>query len=120
MSALLRGGISFATPTSDQPPAASGHRFALADRPDEEWLEWTPALRVTSPHSIRNIKTFSAADQIPEPLRASVAWTVERGLTQWWSKRETQSAWMLPTPVGLIGPWDVLSKLTLENLQDQP
>jgi paraquat-inducible protein B len=41
---ILAGGISFATPTKAGDPVASGHRFTLEPKPDDDWLDWSPDL----------------------------------------------------------------------------
>jgi paraquat-inducible protein B len=40
----ITGGIAFATPTKAADPAAEGARFELAEKPEAEWLEWSPVL----------------------------------------------------------------------------
>ncbi len=44
LSAILTGGVAFATPTKPGEAVANGARFQLADRPEEAWLKWSPAL----------------------------------------------------------------------------
>lgn len=44
-AALIRGGVSFATPNDAGAPVASGHRFDLADKLEDSWLKWKPALQ---------------------------------------------------------------------------
>ncbi|GGW79805.1 MlaD family protein [Alteromonas halophila] len=41
---LLNGGLSFATPAEFGKRASPGARFSLAQDPDEEWKNWTPAI----------------------------------------------------------------------------
>jgi paraquat-inducible protein B len=43
-AALLRGGISFATPTDAGSAAANGDRFRMADKFDDAWLRWKPSV----------------------------------------------------------------------------
>jgi paraquat-inducible protein B len=44
LETVLAGGIAFATPTKYGEAVESGHRFALDDRVDSEWLKWEPVL----------------------------------------------------------------------------
>lgn len=43
LQSLVEGGISVATPTKPGAKVASGHRFSMADKHEEEWLQWRPA-----------------------------------------------------------------------------
>jgi paraquat-inducible protein B len=43
-AALLRGGLSVATPNAPGPAVVEGSRFLLAERFDDDWLKWRPAL----------------------------------------------------------------------------
>ena len=43
-AALIRGGVSLATPNEPGARVNSGHRFDLADKLDDSWLKWKPAL----------------------------------------------------------------------------
>jgi paraquat-inducible protein B len=44
LTAILRGGIALATPEKPEagPAVSAGHRFALHDDPEEQWLQWNP------------------------------------------------------------------------------
>jgi paraquat-inducible protein B len=42
---LLRGGISFATPTEAGPLAKEGERFDLYSQPEDDWHEWAPIMK---------------------------------------------------------------------------
>jgi len=44
VEALFSGGIGFASPSGDTPPAEPGARFPLAPRAEPGWLEWEPGL----------------------------------------------------------------------------
>ena len=47
--ALMKGGIAFATPEdAGAPPACSGTIFVLHDKPEKEWLAWTPKISIPS------------------------------------------------------------------------
>jgi len=46
LSSIMQGGIALATPDKDKigVPVATGHRFKLHDKPQPEWLDWTPGI----------------------------------------------------------------------------
>jgi paraquat-inducible protein B len=47
LRSLVAGGIAFATPSEDSPAAKDGALFVLHDKPDKEWLTWTPKIAIT-------------------------------------------------------------------------
>jgi paraquat-inducible protein B len=47
LRALLTGGIAFATPEDPKsPPVKDGTTFILHDKPQKEWLEWSPKIPI--------------------------------------------------------------------------
>ncbi len=40
----MKGGIAFATPDNEQVgnQAVAGQHFSLYDKPEKEWLDWSP------------------------------------------------------------------------------
>jgi paraquat-inducible protein B len=44
IESLVRGAVAFATPDRPGDPVRTGHRFELADEPEDRWLGWDPAL----------------------------------------------------------------------------
>jgi paraquat-inducible protein B len=44
LRSLVAGGIAFATPEGDTPPARDGALFVLHDKPQKEWLTWAPKI----------------------------------------------------------------------------
>jgi len=46
LSALLRGGIAFATPKDGGAPARTGAVYALHKEPKKEWQSWAPHIRL--------------------------------------------------------------------------
>lgn len=48
LSAILSGGVAFATPPNDQmgAPAASGAVFKLFDEPEDDWSKWSPTIQL--------------------------------------------------------------------------
>ncbi|MGQ0615297.1 MAG: MlaD family protein [Planctomycetaceae bacterium] len=97
LAALLEGGIALATPDSPGRPVSTGHRFALAEKPEEAWLKWKPALPVGS-------RVLPDGLAPPLLLRATTSRTGGR----LWSRTRQVSGWLLPTPRGLLGPEEML------------
>ena len=98
LEGLLSGGVTFATPPEAGDPVRTGHRFMLASEPDEEWLEWEPAILVGSVH-------LPAGAALPEPLRAKMAWREGR----FFKSDEMRQGWVLLADGGLLGPADLLT-----------
>ena len=92
---LLAGGIALATPSRPGARAVAGQRFELASEPEEEWLEWRPALPLGG---------SGALGPTPELVRVQLSWVEGRLL----SRERARSGWLLPTPKGLVGPADLL------------
>ncbi len=44
LRSLAVGGVAFATPEAGGPPAKAGTIFVLHERPEKEWLTWTPKI----------------------------------------------------------------------------
>lgn len=93
---LIEGGVSMATPDEPGEPVHTGHRFRLAPKADDDWLEWRPAMAVgaallppgTSPPDMQRI-------------------TASRRMGLFKRTRQL-SGWALATAEGLIGPSDLL------------
>lgn len=47
-TALLEGGIDFATPDTRQKQAEDGTAFRLYDKPKDVWLTWSPAIKLAA------------------------------------------------------------------------
>lgn len=47
LRSLVAGGIAFATPSPSSPPVKDGAIFPLHEKPQKEWLEWTPKIPVS-------------------------------------------------------------------------
>ncbi|WP_028580293.1 MlaD family protein [Desulfogranum japonicum] len=67
MEALLKGGISLATPEYEKMgmPAKNGDHFTLADKAEEQWLAWQPILPPPAEESTQK-KTLGHEDTINE------------------------------------------------------
>jgi hypothetical protein len=91
----LRGRVEFAVPAQPGSEAKNGTRFVLADKPEQEWLTWAPALTVA-----RTELGFKR----PPQERAVLAWTT----TSWFrTKNLTKTGWLLPVKEGYLGPRDL-------------
>jgi paraquat-inducible protein B len=97
IAALLEGGVAMSTPTNAGGPVSTGHRFSLYDNPEDEWLQWQPALAVGS-----DVLPDGAGR--PTPLRAVVV----RDGGHFWSRTHRDPFWLLPTQFGLLGPADAM------------
>jgi len=96
LETLFTGGIAFATPEEAAGPAFTGQHFALAKAPEDEWLEWRPALAAGPSEA-------GLALSLPTPERAQL--TFESGL---FNRDHRRRAWVLWTSKGLLGPSDVV------------
>ncbi|MCB9897176.1 MAG: MCE family protein [Planctomycetes bacterium] len=97
LEALLTGGIALACPPGQQPAVRTGHRFALATEPNDEWLAWDPA--VSLGHSL-----LPEGAPLVRPERAALVWTAGR----LFSGEERREGWLVPVPSGVLGPADML------------
>ncbi|MCP3904926.1 MAG: MCE family protein [Planctomycetes bacterium] len=100
LEALLAGSVAVATPPPDEAGGhvLTGHRFSLAEKADDEWLEWAPQIAVGS-------SLLPPGAMLPQPLRATIRW--KQGLL--FKKRRSLGGWVLQTTNGLLGPTDLLS-----------
>ncbi|MHC5114498.1 MAG: MlaD family protein [Planctomycetota bacterium] len=100
LEALLAGAVAIATPPPDEAGDAvlTGHRFALVEEPEDEWLEWSPQIAVGS-------SLLPAGAMLPQPLRATIRW--KQGFLI--KKARSQGGWVLQTADGLLGPTDLLT-----------
>jgi hypothetical protein len=98
LEAMLMGGVSLATPPGAGPVVSTGHRFALHDEADSDWLEWEPALVVG--HSL-----LPAGLPLPRPMKTVLRWT-EGSI---WSSDEEREGWVLAVDGGVLGPGDLFA-----------
>ncbi len=96
LRSLLVGGVAFATPTIPGQLVDDDHRFELAVEPEEDWLEWRPALPVGGEWT---------ADRLPALLPARLSW--RSGV---FAGRQSLRGWVLPISGGLLGPSDLLDE----------
>jgi hypothetical protein len=88
IEALMHGGIALATPEAAGDPVSTGHRFAVADKPDDDWLQWSPTIAVGR---------LPLSDRQPVPSRVRLHWQTRRlGF-----RRDDQLlGWLLPLDSG--------------------
>ena len=98
LSALIRGGVAFATPSSNGKQVYTGHRFHLAEKPEEEWVNWQPSLDVGS-------TVLPAGSSLPHPLRATLVWDHGR----LWVSSERRAGWVVPVAGRLYGLEELLT-----------
>jgi hypothetical protein len=98
LEGLVAGGVAMATPPNAGDVVRTGHRFQLADEPDEKWLEWEPLAVIGS-------SALPPGAPIPTPVRAVMAWKEGR----WIKSERFRRGWTLQTDEGLLGPADVLT-----------
>ncbi len=48
LRAVVTGGVAFNTPNDNESPAPAGSAFVLHDRPEERWVDWSPAFFLTN------------------------------------------------------------------------
>lgn len=98
LETLLAGGVAMATPPSAGDVVHNGHLFALADKPQEEWLAWQPMVVVGTP-------MLPPGAVLSAPLRAVLAWQEGR----WFKSDESRRGWLVQTEHGVLGPADLLA-----------
>lgn len=91
------GGIALATPVDAGPAVTDGARFVLHDDPEEDWLDWRPALPLGN-------DLLPEGATLPRLMRATLAWREGRIL----KSDESKSGWLQVTPEGLVGPADLM------------
>ena len=98
MRALIVGAIALATPDEPGPAVLNGHRFALEEEAEEDWLDWRPALPVGNALLPEDSPT-------PHPLRAKLTWQKKQLFL---TNKHRRTAWVLAVDGGLLGPADLL------------
>ena len=63
MSAILEGGIGFATPGTSAKPAEENSLFILFDEPEKEWLTWAPTIEIPNDVEEEQIMVNQLLDQ---------------------------------------------------------
>jgi paraquat-inducible protein B len=96
---VITGGVALAVPPPDRAGDVvhTGHRFTLHAQPEDDWLEWEPAVAVGS-------SLLPPGCPLPEPLRAAIGW--KQGFL--FKGRRSRQGWVLQTAEGLLGPADLL------------
>ena len=93
----MGGSAAVATPPDGGSIVTTGHRFVMADEPQEEWLEWNPSIAIGN-------ALLPAGTILPQPIRARLSW--EQGF---FKRSRSRSGWLLQTEEGLVGPEDLLT-----------
>ena len=93
LRSLIVGGIALATPTEPGPRVLTGHRFALAEEPEESWREWRPPLPIGD-------DLLPPGAPRPEPVRAQLSWEAGR----FFARSHGRQGWLLRVEDGLLGP----------------
>lgn len=83
---MLVGGIEIATPDEAGEMVSTGHRFELHDRPESEWLTWSPSLGF-------GIGRSELLGRFPPPQRIALRWQVRRF---GFRTNEQRLGWCLP------------------------
>ena len=97
LAALVTGGIALATPPNAGESVRTGHRFVMDAEPPKDWLSWQPMAVIGS-------SMLPPGAPLPTPLRARIGW--RQGF--WITRAKSRQGWVLQTPVGLLGPADLL------------
>ena len=61
LAAILSGGVAFATPEKYGPVVTAGNEFTLNDKPRDEWLAWSPVIRLKGQPGDRKTTTAEQA-----------------------------------------------------------
>ena len=108
LSALFRGGVSFATPTEPGEPVATGLRFPIEDEPKKDWLLWKPRLRLDSDAA----GSTQNQSEVPQAIRVVANWNA--GITGLY-RRQSAETWGLavkgPKLLVTKGFWDAAVKV---------
>jgi len=104
MQSLLLGGVALATPPSPGVEVEPGTRFALADEPDDDWLDWSPRLPLSG-----GLVSGESAGR-PKAMRANLRWQEKKLLGG--SRQLERSGWVIPLGNRLLGPADLLGNPT--------
>ena len=97
LRSMLVGGVRFATPPSGGAVVRTGHRFTLAEGPEEEWLEWRPNVPVGA-------TVLVPGTALPDLVRGRLVWREGRVF----KRKKARDGWFVRTAVGLVGPLDLM------------
>lgn len=97
LRSMLVGGVRFATPASAGAVVRTGHRFALAEGPEKDWLEWRPNVPVGA-------TVVAPGAPTPDVVRARLLWREGRIL----KRRKERDGWLLRVGTGYVGPLDLM------------
>ena len=83
---LITGGIEMATPEDSGDVVNTGHRFLLHERPESDWLKWTPSIGF-------GVGRSEQLGRVPPPQRIALRWQ-ERSFG--FRTQQQQVGWCLP------------------------
>lgn len=83
---ILAGGIEMATPEGAGELVSTGHRFELHEKPDSEWLTWSPSLGF-------GVGRSEFLGRVPPPQRVALRWQERRF---GFRSNEQRLGWTLP------------------------
>lgn len=87
LETIAAGGVALATPDDAGDPVATGYRFPLADKPDDDWLDWRPPIPIGP--------QLGGGLTAPTPVRASLRWQRRSfGIL----RQQQREAWTHPLP----------------------
>jgi hypothetical protein len=83
---MLAGGIEMATPDGAGETVSTGYRFELHDRPESEWMNWSPSLGF-------GVGRSELLGRVPPPQRIALRWQERRF---GFRTNEQRLGWCLP------------------------
>jgi hypothetical protein len=98
LAALIKGGVAMATPQTPGATVTTGHRFALQEKANKEWLTWRPNLPVGA-------ALLPPGTRQPKMVRITVSRMQRRIL----KRTRRYSGWVLPVAGGVLGPATLLA-----------
>ena len=107
LETIAAGGAAMATPDSPGERIVTGHRFALAKQPKDDWLQWRPRIPIGR-------ASLPSETQAPPPLRATLRW---RRRSFGFMRDAQAQVWAHFAPTGeMLCPWqdDLPAELTVE------
>ncbi len=108
LQAITGGGVEMATPDRPGPPVAQGHRFRIANQPEEGWREWRPRIAIGSP-------LLPARSRRPKPLGLQVLWK-KPGLL-YGERKVSRTGWgLMVEGIGLLTPKDLFPSFAREKV----
>lgn len=100
LATIAAGGVAMATPAEPGKSVATGHRFPLHEKGDDDWSTWQPRMALTNP-------ALPPTSPLPQPLRASLRWKEKKF---GFSRQRQRDGWVLLLEENrLLGPSDLVA-----------